>query len=429
MKAPNDLRRAMTAAAFEVDRELLDVLPVMVWFDDASGSCLYVNEAAIRYTGKRGESETESEWREGIHPEDRANFETTYRLAREARQPFEIELRLRRHDAVFRWVLKRGNPVFNDHGELVGYFGFCLDTTERREGDSVRREMEEQVRLLGLATRDWVWCWDARTDRVINNTSFTNALGEVPGPRTPTQAWWRERVHPADQPRVTATFLEAIRDGSEEAASDYRMRKTDGSYAHVEARACFIRDTRGQIVRVLGGMRDVTPRQRVEDAHARFAKILESTSDFVGMTTAGGLVLYVNAAGRELLGWPEERTVAGAHIAMMHPPWAAEIIFEEGIPAAIRDGTWTGETALLTNDLREVPVSQVIISHRNAEGDLEFLSTIIRDISDRKREEVARIEWANRYDAAIRASGQVLFDWNSTTNEVTYGGHQARLTG
>ena len=415
----------MAPAGFEVDRKLLDALPVMIWFDDASGSCLYANEAATSYTGKHAEIG----WREAIHPEDRAIFESTYRIAREAEQSFEIEFRLRRRDGEFRWVLKRGNPVLNDQGDVVGYIGFCLDTTERRGGDSVRREMEEQVRLLGLATRDWVWCWDARTDRVIHNASFAAALGEVPGPRAPTVAWWRERVHPADQTRVTEAFVEAIRAGSEEAVSGYRLRKTDGSYAHIEARACFVRDTQGQVVRVLGGLRDVTLRQRVEDAHARFAKILESTSDFVGMTTAGGLVLYVNAAGRELLGWPEDRTVAGAHIAMMHPPWAAEIIFEEGIPAAIRDGTWTGETALLTNDLQEVPVSQVIISHRNAEGDLEFLSTIIRDISERKREEVARIEWANRYDAAIRASGQVLFDWNSTTNEVTYGGDLAKLTG
>jgi PAS domain S-box-containing protein len=273
---------------------------------------------------------------------------------------------------------------------------FALDTTDRRGSDSVRREMEEQVRLLGLATRDWVWCWDARTERIIHNTAFAAALGEVPGPRAPTQAWWRERVHPADHARVSAAFVTALRDGREEIASEYRIRKRDGSYAHVEQRACFVRNTQGDVVRVLGAMRDVTLRQRVEEAHARFAKILESTSDFVGITTAGGLILYVNSAGHEMLGWPAEKTVAGVHIATMHPPWAAEIIFEEGIPAAIRDGTWTGETALLTNDLREVPVSQVIISHRNAEGDLEFISTIIRDISERKREEVARIEWANR---------------------------------
>jgi PAS domain S-box-containing protein len=60
---------------------------------------------------------------------------------------------------------------------------------------------------------------------------------------------------------------------------------------------------------------------------------------------------------------------------------------------------------------------------------VEFLSTIIRDLSNRKREEIERIEWANRYDAAIRASGQILFDWNSKNNEMTYAGDVERMFG
>ena len=98
-------------------------------------------------------------------------------------------------------------------------------------------------------------------------------------------------------------------------------------------------------------------------------------------------------------------------------------------PTALRDGCWKGETALLHRDGHEIPVSQVILSHPDANGKIEFISTIIRDLSDRKQEEVARIEWANRYDAAIRASGQVLFDWNSFTNEITYAGDVERLFG
>jgi PAS domain-containing protein len=147
------------------------------------------------------------------------------------------------------------------------------------------------------------------------------------------------------------------------------------------------------------------------------------------MCTVGGLVLYVNAAGRKLLRWPEEKSIAGTHIAALHPAWAAEIVFEEGLPSAFRDGTWSGETALLTTDGREIPASQVVIAHYSPEGDLEFISTIVRDISEQKKQEVTRIEWANRYDAAIRASDQVLFDWNSTTNEITYGGDLEQLLG
>jgi PAS domain S-box-containing protein len=419
----------LNPTGLQIDRALLDQLPVMVWFDNALGKCIYVNKASLTFTGRTFEQEQGEGWMTSVHPGDRDNYLAAYRTARQSKRLFEVEYRLRRHDGEYRWVMERGTPIMDPRGELRGYLGFRHDTTERREIDSVRREIEEQVRLLGLATRDWVWSWDRRADRIIHNKAFSGALGEVPGPRAATQAWWRQRVHPADIGRVVEAFTKAATSRENDATTEYRIRKLDGSYADVEDRVCFIRDARGEIERVLGAMRDMTRRRKVEAAHTRFSQILENTTDLVSMCTVGGLVLYVNAAGRKMLGWPESRSIAGTHISTLHPAWAAEIVFEEGLPSAIQDGTWSGETAVLTADGREIPVSQVVLAHRDPHGDLEFISTIIRDISERKRQEVTRIEWANRYDAAIRASGQVLFDWNSTTNEITYGGDLEQLLG
>ena len=64
----------------------------------------------------------------------------------------------------------------------MGFVAFCFDATDRREADAARREIEEQVQLLSLATRDFVWSWDARTNLVIHNAAFGEALGEAPGP-------------------------------------------------------------------------------------------------------------------------------------------------------------------------------------------------------------------------------------------------------
>lgn len=428
LRRPDPLE-PLNPTGLQIDRALLDQLPVMVWFDNTLGQCIYVNKASLTFTGRTFEQEQGEGWIGSVHPGDRVNYLAAYRTARQSKRLFEAEYRLRRHDGEYRWIMERGTPIMDQRGELRGYLGFRHDTTERREIDSFRHEIEEQVRLLGLATRDWVWSWDRRTDRIIHNKAFSSALGEVPGPRAATEGWWRQRVHPADLIRVSSAFADAANSRRTDVTSEYRIRKVDGSYADIEDRVCFIRDAHGELQRVLGAMRDMTRRRKVEAAHTRFSQILENTTDFVGIYTVGGLLLYANAAGRNLLGWPETKSIAGTHISALHPAWAAEIVFEEGLPSAIQNGTWSGETALLTAQGREIPVSQVVIAHRNSEGDVEFLSTIIRDISERKRQEVARIEWANRYDAAIRASSQVLFDWNSTTNEITYGGDLEQLLG
>jgi len=166
-----------------------------------------------------------------------------------------------------------------------------------------------------------------------------------------------------------------------------------------------------------------------DEAHLRFARIIEATTDVVAMTDRNGRILYLNVAGRRLLDLPEDATITEHTLRDLHPEWAHEILVQEGLPSAQSDGSWSGETALLSAAGREYPVLQVVLSHVDADGEVEFISTICRDISDHKQRELERIEWANRYNAAIRASGQVVFDWDTLSGEIAYGGDSEKLLG
>jgi PAS domain S-box-containing protein len=171
-----------------------------------------------------------------------------------------------------------------------------------------------------------------------------------------------------------------------------------------------------------------TASPHADTGRERFVRILEATTDFVGMASPDWHPTYINQAGRTMLGLGPEDALP-AHFREVHPEWAFEIVTQVGIPTAIREGYWRGEAALLRRDGSEMPVSQVILKHPGPDGRVEFFSTIMRDISERKREEITRIEWANRYDAAIRASGQLLFDWNSFTHDITYAGDIEKFLG
>ncbi len=160
----------------------------------------------------------------------------------------------------------------------------------------------------------------------------------------------------------------------------------------------------------------------------RLVRILEATTDYVAISTPSGALTYLNGAARDAAGIAHDSSLENVNFSQLHPAWAYEIVRQEGIPVAMSEGDWKGETAFLCHDGKEIPVSQLILSHTGPSG-VEFISTIMRDISERKREEVARIEWANRYDAAIRASGQLLFDWDSISNEITYAGNTEQILG
>ena len=139
-------------------------------------------------------------------------------------------------------------------------------------------------------------------------------------------------------------------------------------------------------------------RVRVAEAErARLVEILEATSDYVGMSGPDGRQIYLNAAGQRMTGIAAGQ-VEGKRIFDIYPPWAREVMQREARPAAARDGLWQGESAILSPDGREIPVSQVLIAHRKADGAVRFYSMIARDISERKAHE-ARIQYLANYDA------------------------------
>ncbi len=110
--------------------------------------------------------------------------------------------------------------------------------------------------------------------------------------------------------------------------------------------------------------------------------ILESTSDFVGIAGTDNKSQYINKAGRKLLGIPDDMDTDTLKINDLHPGWAARYIADEAIPHAVKHGIWRGETALLTLDKKEIPISQVIIAHKNDKGEVEYFSTIAREIKE-----------------------------------------------
>jgi diguanylate cyclase (GGDEF)-like protein len=79
-------------------------------------------------------------------------------------------------------------------------------------------------------------------------------------------------------------------------------------------------------------------------------------------------------------------------------PAARALLRDEALPATQGSGIWHGETGVLAADGSEVPVSQVLIAHRDGQGELRFRSTVARDISERKAYE-ARIKYLANYDA------------------------------
>jgi PAS domain S-box-containing protein len=164
-------------------------------------------------------------------------------------------------------------------------------------------------------------------------------------------------------------------------------------------------------------------RREAEEAQRRFVAILENTPDFVGLAGLNGRVFYVNRAGQRMVGLLPTQDPGLLSIRDFHPPELAQQLFDVPIAAALRDGTWSGESMLLARDGRRIPVSQVIIAHKAADGSVEYLSTVMRDITVAKEAERRIREQAdllNKARDAIVVSdlGDRITFWNQGAERV-----------
>jgi diguanylate cyclase (GGDEF)-like protein len=112
-----------------------------------------------------------------------------------------------------------------------------------------------------------------------------------------------------------------------------------------------------------------------------------------------------------MLGIGPEEDISKRTITDNHPPWAHELIRNEGIPRATQEGRWRGETALVDTLGREIPVSQVIIAHKTEDGHVEFIASVARDISEGKRLEEALRHQATHDSLTGLANRTLLSEW------------------
>jgi PAS domain S-box-containing protein len=169
-------------------RILVEQAPILIWRADTSGACDYFNERWLEFRGRTLAEESGNGWAEGVHAEDLDRCLKIYLTAFDARQIFEMEYRLRRHDGVYRWIFDRGAPFTLEDGSFGGYIGSCHDVTDRIAAEEAltRRRLAELAQLAELLPicsycrkiRDDHGYWQRVEDYVSSRTmtEFTHGI-------------------------------------------------------------------------------------------------------------------------------------------------------------------------------------------------------------------------------------------------------------
>jgi PAS domain S-box-containing protein len=167
-----------------------------------------------------------------------------------------------------------------------------------------------------------------------------------------------------------------------------------------------IADETGKHYALGGILTDCTEQKQTEANLQRYVAIIESATDPIAAANPQQHPLLMNQAFRRMTGMDIlHKDAATVKRGNIRPEWVIKLLKEEGYPTAIREGFWSGETAL--NNLvtgEEIPVSQVLVTHRRADGTIDFFSTIIRDLRPLKQAEAERTALQEQIIAAQHAA-------------------------
>ncbi|MFB6344319.1 MAG: sensor histidine kinase, partial [bacterium] len=136
---------------------------------------------------------------------------------------------------------------------------------------------------------------------------------------------------------------------------------------------------------IVGIAEEITERRRVQERNQRLLEILEATPEYIGTAEPDGRVIYLNQTFCERFGIDSDEDFSAHTIGDFHPEDEHEHVMNEVIPEARENGLWQGETTLKTPDGELIPVSQILIAHYDSDQDVDYYSTMMRDITDIKR--------------------------------------------
>jgi formate hydrogenlyase transcriptional activator len=244
-------------------RAILDALPAIAWCKLPDGSNEFVNQRWQDYTGIPEDEARGRGWQAAVHPDDLPKLTEKWAEIVASGKGGEFEGRLRRRDGVFRWFLARFEPVRDDAGEIVRWYGTSTDIDALKQAEVKLREDERALRRITDAIPQTIVVQDPDGIPVYANQAALDYTGLTMADILTSD--FRARIfHPEDLERVREQRQAALARGLPFEIEQRALRK-DGQYRWYLIRYNPFRDEQGRLVSWYATGTDIDDRKRAED--------------------------------------------------------------------------------------------------------------------------------------------------------------------
>ncbi|AWN24238.1 hypothetical protein DKM44_14200 [Deinococcus irradiatisoli] len=408
-----DNARLYQTSSLHLDRyrSLIDASRQIVWTANAEGEHVEEQPGWTRLTGQTPEEYAGDGWTRRIHPDDLPAALSAWRQAVQTRSVYEVEQRVQVLDGSYRHFHVRAVPILDADGRLREWTGVNTDITERVLAERQLREREGRYRAL------------------VEHAAI-GILRTGPDRRLLEANGAAERIFGYSREELTRLTLDDLADaeGPGSAAlplgarpQERRYRRKDGQLVWANVTVSTVRDEQGQALYGVTLVEDITARKKAEREQMRLARVVEASQDFIAFADLDNELVYLNPAGKQLVGLEGAVPPGLSMVAFTHPDDAV-LLRDVAWPQVTHSGHWTGEMRfvhLRTGEIIHVHRSIFALTDSATQERLGY-ATVSRNITEQKRRDAERLAWQATLEQQVARRTAELQELNAELDAFSY---------
>ncbi len=337
---------------------------------------------------------TFEDFQRDMHPEDRELVLNSVRRCLEGTGDHRVEYRIIKPDGKMAWIEARGKLFRDAGGNPERMVGICMDITARKRSENALRESEQFNRTIIESSRDCIKTLDLDGKLIWISDSGRRVL--CLDEMALVGMSWVDLWEGDYREKAQKALNNALAGESGAFVGRFMVA---GEIKWFDVLATPIMGADGKPERVLVVSRDVTERTLAEEARFRLAALVESSEDAIVSKTLEGVISTWNKSAERMFGY-EAAEVIGKPVSILIPKERLEE--EPAILEKIKHGikVESYETVRRCKDGRLLDVSLTVSPIKDAGGVIIGASKILRDITQRKRDQKALLESEQRFRIA-----------------------------
>jgi hypothetical protein len=241
---------------------IINTIPALAWSAGTDGRAEFFSQHYLTYIGLSADRARDWGWADAVHPDDLNDLVAVWQRTLTLGTLGEAEARLRRFDGQYRWFLFRVNPLRDEQGSIVKWYGVNTDIEDRRRAEAeLRRAYDSFADAQRLSkTGSFI------TDLVGDDHNWSEEAYRIfefdPGSKVSVQRI-REMIHPDDLPAFESVIARGM--SGVDVNFAFRVVTPPGAVKHVRGIAHVIEQVEGRPMFV-GALQDVTESVVAEEA-------------------------------------------------------------------------------------------------------------------------------------------------------------------